>query len=1856
MSSKVEVTLGVAPTLNFALEQAGVPLLTGFRLRNLGTEALAGATLEAALEPDLGDPVVIPLDTVPPGEDIELASLELRLPPGKLRAVSEAEHAELCWAVKQGAEVVAQGESPVEVLAFNEWPGLRAPPALLASFVLPNHPVVSQLLRAARDELARVHGDAAIPGYQARSPRRVVQQLEALIAALRGLGLSYVGLPASFEASGQKVRLPDMLLADGMGNCLDISLLVAACLEQMGLAPLIVVVHGHAFPALWLVDERFPEGVVGDAARLRTLMHLGQLLAFDSSSLVHSERPPLEACVAAARDYLANDHEFVAAVDVRVVRLDRFRPLPVRVTVTPEEAPGAPTEAARRLLSDAMAEPEPEAPPSPSAPPDTVVARFKRWRDRLLDLSLNNRLLNYRPGSRSALPLNVPHLPRFEDLLATDATLELLPRPGADARDTRDATRAARKVSEAELDTTRRADLERKLVHAPLRPDELVVHAVALDRAARAEREEGGANTLFCALGLLRWFETAESTTPRLAPLCLVPVSLDYDRVSRRIRLRRLDEEPMANVTLVEKMRRDHAVDLSGIAALDTDDAGIDVAGLLRRARTAIQRMPRWEVLDEAHLGLFSFTKFLMWRDLEQNAEQLMQSEVVRHLAEGGRFPFEDRVGEPDPRTLDDALPPDALPTVLDCDSTQLSAVSAALRGRSFVLQGPPGTGKSQTITNLIAAALAEQKTVLFVSEKMAALEVVFRRLRDAGLGDYCLELHSRQANKREVALSLGRALDRVARASDADWSTQSAELGGLRTQLNAYARALHAPRPLGLSFYAASSRLLALAHAPEVRVVYPGVETLDRATKTAMATSLDALATAGAPVEPVAAHPFHDSRAEAWSQQGEELARDAIDGAIAQIDEALARTGQLDRLLALTAEPVTMPRLRAFLAAGREESTQRATLAERWKPELFAVPLAPLAQTFRSWANAFFLFAFLFLFFPRQRLAPLARERVPADALIADDLAMALALQSAAPRRAEESAWVQTTLGGLAPASDLDALAHVLDRAERLRGALSEAETRLGIAGLDRVRLVALSGQMSRFRGWCFYRRAASEVERLGLGALVRAHASGDVLASQLAAAGERAILTRWVAATRDAEPALRDFEGHEQRRRVARFQDADRAHILLGRQRVLARLDARRPPVKAGMAESSEPGILAREVKKQRAHMPVRKLLASIPNLLPRLKPCLLMSPLSIAQYLPAGGRPFDLVVFDEASQIGTHDAIGAIARGAQVVIVGDSRQLPPTAFFTRDLGDSDEGPLPDDNDIVEMESILDEALAARMPEQMLGWHYRSRHEALIEFSNRHYYENRLNVFPAARGRDGELGLRWHPVAGRYDKGKTRSNRTEAEALVSWLVAALRGTPAGTKTFGVVTFSLPQQTLVQDLLDQARGQFPEIETHWSDELLEPVFVKNLENVQGDERDVILFSICYGPDETGKTWMNFGPLNRKGGERRLNVAVTRARRALHVFSTMTADHVDLARTTATGARHLKAFLAYAAERGSLAPRPPHPAPFESEFERQVHDAIVELGYRADVQVGCGGYRIDLAVVHPDRAGEYLLGVECDGAAYHSAATARDRDRLRQDVLRGLGWRLHRVWSTDWWFDRVGQVDALGAVLLAARAEAPAEPATPPVVATSPPRDTVEGAAAAPTAALSAPSPLVSYRVATLESVKHGDTEAMYHSPATRLIRARVEQTMVVEAPIHVDELCRRVAACWGLSRVTDRVRRRVLDAAEGAFRLDGEFAWAPGVDPAGWTDIRGPREDGTTRDIELVCPEEIDAALSWTLSHSLSLDEPALVRETARLFGLTRPGRKVDERLRGRVSALVERGLAAREGDRVAWRGAATG
>jgi len=464
---------------------------------------------------------------------------------------------------------------------------------------------------------------------------------------------------------------------------------------------------------------------------------------------------------------------------------------------------------------------------------------------------------------------------------------------------------------------------------------------------------------------------------------------------------------------------------------------------------------------------------------------------------------------------------------------------------------------------------------------------------------------------------------------------------------------------------------------------------------------------------------------------------------------------------------------------------------------------------------------------------------------------------------------------------------------------------------------------------------------------------------------------------------------------------------------------------------------GVLRRECEKKARHKPVRQLLAEIPSLAAVLKPCFLMSPLSVAQYLPPDAAPFDLVVFDEASQIPVWDAIGVIARAKQLVVVGDPKQMPPTNFFQKGESEADA----EDEDVPEdMESILDECLAAGVYSSHLSWHYRSRHESLIAFSNHNYYDDRLNTFPCARTTP-RLGVRFEFVEGGvYDRRATRTNEKEARALVDYIFAKAKEPGYKPRSIGVVTFSQAQQELIEDLVDARRESDPSLEALFAEDAPEPFFVKNLENVQGDERDVILFSVGYAPDADGKFAMNFGPLNRDGGERRLNVAVTRAKEQVVVFSSIHGSQIDLSRTSATGAAHLRSFLEYAeretAKSGATATTsfPTGAAALvAASFPATVAAFLREHKWEVDEQVGASAFRIDLGVRRPDGDG-YLLAIECDGPAYAAQRTVRDRDELRASVLKGLGWYVTRIWSVDWALDRrraeeslLGLLDALEA-------------------------------------------------------------------------------------------------------------------------------------------------------------------------------------------------------------------------------------
>ncbi|MEX2215165.1 MAG: DUF4011 domain-containing protein [Phycisphaeraceae bacterium] len=592
-------------------------------------------------------------------------------------------------------------------------------------------------------------------------------------------------------------------------------------------------------------------------------------------------------------------------------------------------------------------------------------------------------------------------------------------------------------------------------------------------------------------------------------------------------------------------------------------------------------------------------------------------------------------------------------------------------------------------------------------------------------------------------------------------------------------------------------------------------------------------------------------------------------------------------------------------------------------------------------------------------------------------------------------------------------------------------------------------TSDVSRMREWVDFTVARDKMERLGLCVLRDEILAGSVPCTEAIDVYRKRFYMSWLAEAYRSEPTLRDFDLHEHSDTLDRFREVDQAWIAHGFTRVRTRLTGLAPnfdDLAANAPESSEAGVLLREANKRRRHLPIRKLFARIPNLLLKIKPCLMMSPLAVSTYLDTSELRFDVVIFDEASQVRPHDAVSAIYRGSQLIVAGDQKQLPPTNFFERLAFNDAIGSDDDEDDIGtgDFESILDICATLRMPRQRLKWHYRSRRESLIAFSNRHFYDDELITFPSIRDVEGASGVELRPVRnGRWNGAAGGGvNRAEATELAKAVMRHVKEN--GEQTLGVITMNQAQQMAVLEEIERLRRASRHNELFFSTEKSEPFFVKNLENVQGDERDVIFLGIGYAKNDAGVLHHNFGPLNRQGGERRLNVAVTRARESLIVFSSINADDIDLSRTNSRGAKLLRAYLDFA-QRGPealvSAVTSDGERGFDSVFEEQVARALAQHDLQVRRQIGCGGFRIDLALVHPERPGRYVLGIECDGASYHSSATARDRDRLRQEVLENLGWRIVRIWSTDWIRNPQKQIekvlDAYRSALAAADASSP---------------------------------------------------------------------------------------------------------------------------------------------------------------------------------------------------------------------------
>jgi very-short-patch-repair endonuclease len=1216
-----------------------------------------------------------------------------------------------------------------------------------------------------------------------------------------------------------------------------------------------------------------------------------------------------------------------------------------------------------------------------------VQTAQKEWLERLVDMSRRNNLLYYRNLQNGTLEISLPAA-KLQQLLsgtALDVTPLILPH-------------------EQKKKQTVIKEIARK----------------GLDNV-----EEKGVATLYLALGKASWPQT-DGERPVEAPLLLIPITLRYPGQDFARAKMQASGNTEFNPVLLQFIKREYELepdveDLFRVAGiLDTDDdeeakGEHHLEALFAAVRLNFAVIPNLTVTDFAAIGNFSFQKLAMVKDLQDRLEELINNDVVAAIAGDidARESLANARIEIDPRDLDKVPPKDEY-AVTETDSSQQCAIAGVVSGQCTVIHGPPGTGKSQTITNLIATLAARGKRVLFVAEKRAALEVVKERLTNAGLDHLVIDLHGAESTPKKVLSRVNTTLSRISTSFDPGGEDLNSHYSDRRARLNEHAQRMHDVKlPTEMSIYQMQGAILQMP--PEVTgalVRWRGEE-LQKLTPQAM-------------------HEIADLFHEAAGFETLLLQMEASPWAGVAFKDGEAVIQAID--LAVRLHQRLLPAFQQALA----RMLQPAGVSQ---PEIFAdiknllADLVALDQMLDQYKVEAFMSGNRTLY---QGLAPaqlgtfkaLWHRISDADYRKAIKDAKALCLKHApSPHTLYSELWQTSQLGKRwEEMTDGTTEPRKLPNLQEVQSLFAELE-----AGI---------GKMSSFKRLAHWPKGsiaqiAEEVAALAQDSSTphRVFAASEV-EKRIQKAGAMNVLEdlrmrkvpafywkeackyAWLASTLDhlamTDSQVHGFIGSTHSQYVKEFQLLDQQFLSIAAHRVRRAHAAH--AVRMMNARPEEQRLIREQAAKSRRHYPLRRLFREAGEVLTAVCPCWMVSPLSVSQLIGAGSGFFDYVIFDEASQVLPEDAIPAILRAKHVVVAGDVNQLPPTPFFADSYSESDED---GEGKAVGYESLLSMAMPF-MQGYYLNWHYRSKDERLIAYSNRNIYDERLVTFP---GTGVQQAIR-HELVTQLPKvdGQEESASAEVIKVVEMVLKHAEQRPD--VSLGVITMGVKHAQRIQHHLDFMLASRPDLAEFFDTGKRERFILKSIESVQGDERDAIILSIGYGKNSTGSLPLHFGPILGVNGRRRLNVAVTRARESLTLVSSFAHYDIEASKVKpGTGLEFLKGYIEFASSGGTNLGRNDLTDAPVNDFETNVMEALALRGITCVPQLGSSNFRIDMAAQHPTEPGRFVLAIECDGASYHSSYTARDRDRLRQQHLERLGWKFHRIWSTDWFLRKSEEIE-----------------------------------------------------------------------------------------------------------------------------------------------------------------------------------------------------------------------------------------
>jgi superfamily I DNA and/or RNA helicase len=1401
-----------------------------------------------------------------------------------------------------------------------------------------------------------------------------------------------------------------------------------------------------------------------------------------------------------------------------------------------------------------------------------------------------------------------------------------------------------------------------------------------IEKKARAIVEETGVNVVYMSFGMIHWSESDSSSLTYQAPVLLLPVQISQESSIAPYSIIPTGDEAVLNPTFAYKVNMEHSIRLPEYVNGDLDTYLNSISDIVSRLN--------WTVTPDCKIGFFSFLKINMYRDLKDNASTILNNRNIRILL-GESIPDDYESLEDKENTVKDPLID--LHCVVDADSSQIKAIEMAKSGKSFVLQGPPGTGKSQTITNIIAECLDDGKKVLFVSEKLAALDVVYNKLKQAGLDSFCLELHSHRANKKNVIDDICNTLREnkshvSSKAKDEILIKQNAE-----RQLNDYALELHKQQPvINLSLYQLYEKYASVSSTKDVDWMIQGLDSKGekyfKETVSLIEQYVEYVPSIG-----------YDFRRNPWFGY---IGQDTSYQTVYNLNKALNSTilfladikqvindftseyevscNGVDEVilwrdffkLAASSKVITPSLLKTetlkntystvikMQEISKKLLNVKTGIAVDYDDGIYTINAnlyhKKLVKQFESKLSRVMNSEY------KEIINSIKNHKKDNEKVSYEEAVILTAklspCQSEMKQFEQYATEVHDQLGSAYDGISTDweyfknqyrILNSLIERGvsfgiiEELSDFGTETQEFMQIAtNIDNVleeynseaadfidnnfskkvfnikeKPISYSlekckiclEEIDKLANWCRFRDLLSDLNDKKAAEFISNAITQNLETKYYVKSFEKQFYLQWINLIISHSQTLSSFNRISQDKAVNNFAEKDLEQFEINKAKILADLSAERPALDM-ISPGSELSLLLRESEKKRKQKSIRSLFKETGDLVQRIKPCFLMSPLSVSTFLEPDSVHFDVVVFDEASQIFPQDAVGAIYRANQLIVVGDSKQMPPSNFFTATI-DDDADDDEETGDVSDFESILD-LCSTSMPQLSLNWHYRSRCEQLIAFSNKNFYNSSLITFPSAEVNTFGMGVDYHHVDGLFDR-KAHTNLKEAEYVVDLIYSNIKKYP--NRSLGVVAFSVAQQNLIDSLLSKRRMEMPQYETYFNEEVEEPFFIKNLETVQGDERDIIIFSIAYGMDAQERLLQNFGPLNREGGERRLNVAVTRAKYNVQLVSSMHYTNIDLKRTSSEGARLLREYLDYA-ENGNIALERTATVnefdQFDSDFEMEVCDLLREHGYSVDTQVGCSGFRIDLGLKRSNTS-DYVLAIECDGATYHSSSNARDRDRLRQEILERMGWKFYRIWSTDWFKNKSVEIDRL--LQVAEKAVNENSGTTPSVHV----HDEVMSTGY---------EEITDEKNSCFSEYKTADIEELRKQYLPKDFQGMIKAILEIEAPLSEELLLRRIVGFFGREKVTGIVIKEYKDNMHdcnkiGIIRRNG-FLYLEN------STIKFRTPGDIFRDINQISPEELADGMKEILKQNGSVDKEGLFRTLAAQCGVTRLTKGISELL----------------------------